>query len=113
MAGRGDDQVVPENLQVSKGDPVDLCVGDDRGQITGRKGSAVGGQRGEVVHEVDQHARHRIVFTKPGDVGVLGPKQLLRELKHAWVVLVGQSEDGQNHLQRVIDGDVVGKVTPA
>ncbi len=111
VAGRGDDDVVAERVHVRQRFAPHLRVGDDRRQVAGRVGPAVGGQLGEVVHEVEQDRHGCLVLHRPGHVGVFGPEELLGQLEHPRVVVLGQAEDGQDHVQREVDGDIVGEVT--
>ena len=110
MPGRGDDQVEAHDVHIGQGRPVELGVGDDRGQVLGGMRPPVGGEAGEVVDEVEHDVEHRGVLAHPSDVGVLGAEELLGQLQHLLVVVLGQSEDGEDHLERVVHGDVVGEV---
>jgi hypothetical protein len=81
--------------------------------MTGGVGPPVGGETGEVVDEIEHDVEHSGVFAHPADVGVLGSEELLGQLQHLLVVLFGQSEDGEDDLERVVHGDVVGEVATA
>lgn len=54
-----------------------------------------------------------MVLAGPADVGVLGPEHFLGELEHPGEVRFRQAQDRQDHLERVVDGDVVGEVAAA
>ena len=92
------------------GAPCELGVGDDAGQIGAGVGPAVGGELGEVADEVEHHLEHGVVLAGAADVGILGAEELLGQLEHLGVVVLGQTEDRQDHLQRVVHRDVAGEV---
>ena len=92
---------------------VDLGVGDHRRQVVGRVGAAVLGERDEVLEEVLQRLHELFGRRAAGQLRVGGAEQLLGELQHAREVLLGQAEDRQDHLQRVVHGDVGDEVALA
>ena len=70
---------------------------------------AVGGELGEVADEVEHHLEHGVVLAGAPDVGILGAEELLGQLEHLGVVVLGEPEDRQDHLQRVVHRDVAAR----
>ena len=66
----------------------------------------------EVREEVEQGVEECLVVLPPPELGVRRPEQLLGELEHPREVLFWQTEEGEDHVQRVVDGDVGHKITP-
>ncbi len=110
MPGSRDDQVEPEHVHVRQRRTVERRVGDHARQVRRRVGPAVARQPGEVRHEVEHHLEDRVVLARPPDVRVLRAEQLLGELEHLGVVVLGQAEDREDHLKRVVHRDVAGEV---
>jgi hypothetical protein len=89
-----------------------LAMTDD--EVVGGVRLAVGGDAVEVGHEVGDgldDARQHVVVAL--EVFVLRAEQLLGEPQHARVVALGQAEDGEDHVQRVLHRDVAGEVALA
>ena len=74
VAGGRDDHVVAERVHVGQRLAVDLGVGDDRREVAGGVGPAIGGQVGEVVHEVEQHLDRGLVLAQRAMSGSSAPK---------------------------------------
>ena len=92
---------------------VDLGVGDDRREIVGRVGAPVGGDALEVLEELQQRLLHRLRAPVARQLRVVRPEHLLGEREHAREVVLGQAEDREDHVQRVVHGDVGDEVALA
>ena len=114
MAGGGGDDVVAELFDDADRLAVDHAVGDDGGEIVGRTRPSFLGQVVEVADEIGDRcfdALHDVVGAL--ELGVLGREQLLGEAQHPREVALGQAEDRQDHVQRVVHRDVGGEVALA
>ncbi len=114
MAGGRDDHVVAHRFEVRHRFALDLTVRDQRCQVGGRFGPASGGEAGEVRVEVADHRsddfrRHLLAL----EIGVLSTEQLLGQGQHAAEVLLGETEDLEDHLERERHRDVDGEVAMA
>ncbi len=71
---------------------------------------ARGGQRREVVEEIQQHGKHVVDAAAALQFLVVAAEHLLGQLEHAGEIGVRQTQHRQNDVQRVVDGDVLGEV---
>ena len=73
-------------------------------------GPAVVGQRGEVLHEVEDDLEDGRILAEAADIGVLRSEQLLGEPQHAPEVVLGQTEGGEDDVEREMQRNVTGEV---
>ena len=110
MARSRDDHVVADGLEDADRRAVHLGVRDHRGEVVGRVGAAILGQGDEVLEEVLDR-RHELFGRRAAcHLGVGRAEQLLRELEQAREVVLGKAEDREDHVERVVHGDVAGEV---
>ena len=110
MTGRGDDDVVARRFELGNRRPVDLRIGDHRGQIVARIDLAVLGDAGEVGLEVLHDVADREQIEGALYVRIRRTEELLRELQHEWLVLGRHAQDLHHHAQRIPDRDVLDEV---
>ena len=106
VPGAGRDHVVGQGVHVRQRFSVDLRVGDRRREVLGRRLAPRGGQRGEVVEEVHQHREHVLDVTAALELLVVAAEHLLGELEHAREVRLRQAQQGEDHVERVVDRDL-------
>ena len=111
MTGAGHDDVVRHGVHVRQRLAVDGAVGDRRGEVAGGVLPPGGRQRGEVGEEVHEHREQILGGAFAALVfGVVAAEHLLGELEHARKVLFGHAEQRQDHIQRVVHGDLGDEV---
>ena len=110
MSGGRDDHVVAHRFEDADGRAVQLRVGDHRRQVVGRVGTTILGERDEVLEEVLQRLHELFGRGAAGHLRVGGAEQLLGELQAGGGSPPREAEDREDHVQRVVDGDVGDEV---
>ncbi len=111
VVARGrDDHVVRGQVHVGQVLPVELCVGQHRGQVLGRHRAARGGELGEVVEEVEQYRELLLQVGRTPQLLVVAAEELLGQHEHAVEVALGQAEEREDHVERVVHRDVAHEV---
>ena len=110
VAGSRDDHVVADGLEDPDRRAVHLGVRDHRGEVVGRVGAAILGQGHEVLEEVLDR-RHELFGRRAAcHLGVGRAEQLLCQLEQAREVVLGQAEDREDHVERIVHGNVSDEV---
>ncbi len=111
VAGAGDNHVIGQAVNVVEGGlTVERGVGDRRGEVLGRVGSALGGERGEVLEEVEDDGVQFLRVLAATELVIVAAEQLLGELEHAAEVGFRQPEQRQDDVQREVDRDLLDEV---
>ena len=102
VPGGGDDDVVPEPLEIAERGVVDAPVGDDGGEVAGGVRLPVGGEGVEVLLELADVVRDEIegVAEVTEELRIGRAEQALGELEHEALVLGRHAEDPHDHVQR-------------
>ena len=120
VAGGGDDHVIAGRVMIRHVRAADLCVRNDGGEIVARVAAPVLGNAAEIGAEIRHHRLHHggellrgDLLPDPRRVGVLRTEQLLRQLEHARLVLLGHAENFHDDVQGVAESDVFDEIAGA
>ena len=112
VACGGDDHVVAHELEVGQRVVVDGAIRDQRCEVLGGLVPALGGEFAEVA-EVVLDRGDQAFRAASSKVLVARSEQLLGELEHSRIVVVGKAEDGEDDGERIPDGYVPAEVAGA